>query len=198
MSRTECCQFWKSGLVSCVENITEAKIKKASSEKKKEQNNIFVGTLSLYTLSQSSPGISKCGGASQRDAKALRDMNIFFFLHHAWRDKHLLFGSDTAALAALKLLFHCPWVLFIDPVLCPFSPASPVWCSVLGSCLLFLRGRGIFRSARWSFFFFYISPAAYVGFCLSQLLPSSNANKWRQGKKKKRGRKSGTGGDGRE
>lgn len=118
---------------------------------------------------------------------------VFFFLKclHARQDKHLLFGSDTEALSALKLYFHCPWVLFIGSVLCPFSPASAVWCSELGSCLFFLQGWGIFCSARWSF---YISPAAYVEFvCLSFCHPQMQISDAR-----KRKEKNWTGGDSRE
>lgn len=96
--------------------------------------------------------------------------------------------------SALKLYFHCPWVLFIDSLsVLPASPGFDV--PRLASRPLLLQGWGIFCRARWSFFFlFYISLTAYVGFCLSQLLPSSNANKRRQERKKT---KIWTGGDSR-
>lgn len=89
------------------ENITGARNHKESN---------ITGRTSLFTLSRSNPGVSKHGERASEMPQHAR-YEYFLKCFHARRDKHLLFGSDTAALSALKLYFYCPWVLFIDSVL---------------------------------------------------------------------------------
>lgn len=134
-------------------------------------------------------------GGRASETPSMRDMNIVLKCFHARRDKHPLFGSDTAAPSALKLYFHCPWVLFIDPVLSVLPCVSGLmfWARLLP---VFPPGTRYFSQCQVEFLHLtrYVSPTAYVLFLFvstsailkcKQVKPGKE--KYKNNKKKKTG-----------